>query len=316
MPWLEREEILRFEEIERLVAAVRRAGRRGRAADRRRAAGAPRTARAGRRCWRAIEGLARPFADDQRLPARARGRRARGGRPRPRQRLDRLAAARPLLPDDPPRRPAAGPARARGDRAPTRACAPIKVNAVAMRGFTEDEVAALRRVRPLDRASRCASSSSCRSTPTAPGARPGADRARSCGAMIDARPPARGAAARALGHRAGLPLRRRQRRDRLHQPGLRTVLRRLQPHPPDRRRQAPHLPVLPARDRPAGAAARRRRRRRAGAGHPRGGLAQGAEAPGQRAGLPPAGADDERDRRLTNGRSTNATCDVPDRKLD
>ena len=48
---------------------------------------------------------------------------------------------------------------------------PVKVNAVAMRGFTEDEVAALLRLRPLDRTSRSASSSSCRSTPTAPGRR-------------------------------------------------------------------------------------------------------------------------------------------------
>ena len=42
-----------------------------------------------------------------------------------------------------------------------------------------------------------------------------------------------------------------ERRDRLHQPGLRALLRRLQPHPPDRRRQAPHLPLLDPRDRPA-----------------------------------------------------------------
>ena len=40
-------------------------------------------------------------------------------------------------------------------------------------------------------------------------------------------------------------------RDRLHQPGLRAVLRRLQPHPPDRRRPAAHVPVLAQRDRPA-----------------------------------------------------------------
>ena len=39
------------------------------------------------------------------------------------------------------------------------------------------------------------------------------------------------------------------------------LLRRLQPHPPDRRRQAAHLPLLDPRDRPARGAARRRRRR-------------------------------------------------------
>ena len=48
---------------------------------------------------------------------------------------------------------------------------------------------------------------------------------------------------------------------RLHQPGLRAVLRRLQPHPPDRRRPAAHVPVLAQRDRPARAPARGRRRR-------------------------------------------------------
>ena len=50
-----------------------------------------------------------------------------------------------------------------------------------------------------------------------------------------------------------------QRRDRLRQPGVGAVLRRLQPHPPHRRRQAAHLPLLDPRDRPARAAPRRRR---------------------------------------------------------
>ena len=57
--------------------------------------------------------------------------------------------------------------------------------------------------------------------------------------------------------------------DRLHQPGLRAVLRRLQPHPPDRRRAPAHVPVLAQRDRPARAAARGRERRRARADRPR-----------------------------------------------
>ena len=48
-----------------------------------------------------------------------------------------------------------------------------------------------------------------------------------------------------------------------------------------------------------GAAARGGRRRRDRAADPRRGLAQGAEAPRRRARLPPAAADDERDRRLT-----------------
>ena len=48
-----------------------------------------------------------------------------------------------------------------------------------------------------------------------------------------------------------------------------------------------------------GAAARGRRRRRARADRPRRGVAQGAQAPRQRAGLRPAAADDERHRRLS-----------------
>ena len=75
--------------------------------------------------------------------------------------------------------------------------------------------------------------------------------------------PARARAARAPRHGPRLPLRRRPRAHRLHQPGLRAVLRRLQPHPPDRRGQAAHVPVLAPRDRPARAAARRGDRRRA-----------------------------------------------------
>ena len=72
-------------------------------------------------------------------------------RDRPGQRLDRLAGARPLLPDHPPRRAAAGAARARRRSRRFPQVRPIKVNAVAMRDFTEDEVVPLLRVRPLDR---------------------------------------------------------------------------------------------------------------------------------------------------------------------
>ena len=78
------------------------------------------------------------------------------------------------------------------------------------------------------------------------------------------------------------------RDDRVHQPGLRAVLLGLQPHPDHGRRQAAHLPVLAQRDGPAHADAGRRRRRRARDARPRGDLAQGAQAPGQRAGLHPA----------------------------
>ena len=106
----------------------------------------------------------------------------------------------------------------------------------------------------------------------------------------------------AVGDRARLPLRRRRRRDRLHQPGQRAVLLRLQPASPDRRGQAPDLPVLDPRDRPARPAARWGERRRDRADRPRRRLAQGAQAPRRRAGLPPAAALDERNRRLTRPR--------------
>ena len=48
---------------------------------------------------------------------------------------------------------------------------PIKVNAVAMRGFTEQEVLPVRRASRASTPTRCASSSSCRWTPTARGRR-------------------------------------------------------------------------------------------------------------------------------------------------
>ncbi len=96
------------------------------------------------------------------------------------------------------------------------------------------------------------------------------------------------------------PLRRRCRGDRLHQPRQRALLRGLQPPAPDRRGQAPHLPLLDPRDRPPRTPPRRRRRGRARADHPRRRLAQGAQASRRRAGLPPAAEVDERHRRLNN----------------
>ncbi len=134
---------------------------------------------------------------------------------------------------------------------------PIKVNAVAMRDFSEQEALPFAefarstsyQVRfiefmPLDGDHSW--------TPDAVLA------GEELRAIIDRGLPARGAAARAALDRPRLPLRRRPGRDRLHQPRLGAVLRRLQPHPADRRGQAAHLPVLAARDRPARAAAQRR----------------------------------------------------------
>ena len=87
----------------------------------------------------------------------------------PLQRLDRLAAARPLLRDDPPR------------RAATACCAGLEALAAFPRGAPDQgqrgrRCAASPRTRcsrsrasPASTRTRCASSSSCRSTPTAPG---------------------------------------------------------------------------------------------------------------------------------------------------
>ena len=89
-----------------------------------------------------------------------------------------------------------------------------------------------------------------------------------------------------------------KRPDRVHQPGLRAILRRLQPHPADRRRASPNVPVLDERDRPARADAGRRQRRGARGDHPRRRVAQGAQASRRRARIHPAGAHDVRNRRL------------------
>src|SRR3954447_6049458 len=59
------------------------------------------------------------------------------------------------------------------------------------------------------------------------------------------------------------------------------------------------MPLLSERDRPARAAADGRERRRDRRADPQRGLAQGAEAPRRREGLPPASPHDERDRRMT-----------------
>ena len=136
---------------------------------------------------------------------------------------------------------------------------PIKVNAVAMRDFTEDEVLRLLRARALDRLPGPVHRVHAARRRPRLDPRPGADR-RGAAGPDRRRAPARAAAARAARDRARLPLPRRRGRDRLHQPGLRALLRRLQPDPDDRRGRAAHLPVLDPRDRPARAAARRRRR--------------------------------------------------------
>ena len=100
---------------------------------------------------------------------------------------------------------------------------------------------------------------------------------------------------------AAVPVRGRHRRDRLHQPGQRAVLRHLQPDPPDRRRPASDLPLLDRRVGPARAAALRRHGPRACGHLPRSGRPQREEAPDQRGRAVPARlAEHVPDRRLTS----------------
>ena len=168
LPWLERAEMLSFEEIERLVRVLAQMG----VTDLRLTGGEPLVRREFPQPGGDARARARhrgPVADHQRLPARARRRRARRGGHHARQRVDRLAPARPLLPAHPARLPAAGAARARGDRRATSASGRSRSTRSRCAGSPRR-----RRSRspssPAPRASRCASSSSCRSTATTPGA--------------------------------------------------------------------------------------------------------------------------------------------------
>ena len=139
---------------------------------------------------------------------------------------------------------------------------PIKVNCVAIRGFTEPEVPALAALArrkpyvvrfiefmPLD------ADGTWRDEQVLTGAE--------IRAIIERRWPLVGAPGQAVLHRATLPLRRRRRRARLRQPRLGAVLLQLRPHPPDRRRPARTCLFSRREWDLRGAAARRRLRRRA-----------------------------------------------------
>ena len=207
LPWLDRAEVLRFEEIERLVRVFAAMGVNDAAPDRRRAARAPRASRGSWRCWRRRRHR-RPLAHDERLPAGARRRRAgRGGHPS-RERLDRLAPARPLLRDHPPRLAAAGAARPRRARAPPPGASDQGQRGGAAR-LHRAGGAAVRGVRAQHARSRCASSSSCRSTPTTPGRSDEVLTGEEIRAIIAATHPLEELPREPSVHRARLPLRRR-----------------------------------------------------------------------------------------------------------
>ena len=297
LPWLDRDEVLRFEEIERLVSRDGADGRDRHPAHGWRAAGAARVPAA--RVDAGAGGRDRgSLAHHERLPARARRRRAGRGRHHARERVDRLASARPLLPDHAARLAAAGAARPRGNRRLPAGAADQgeRRRAARLHRGGGDPV---RRVRPLDGATRCASSSSCRWTATTRGRRTRCCSGEEIRAIIDRVHPLEElprephATARVFRFRDGAgeigfinpvsePFCADCNRIRLTADGkLRTCLFSI--HETDLR--------APLR---SGAT-----RRRSRADHPRRRVAQGAEAPRGRARLPPAPADDVRDRWLS-----------------
>ena len=160
---------------------------------------------------------------------------------------------------------------------------PIKVNVVALKDFTEDEVlrfAEFARQNPYEvRFIEFMPLDADRAW-TRDKVLPNAEIVR----MIDEVYPLEPVGRERHGTSRRYRFARRHRRDGLHLPRHRAVLRRLQPDPADRRGRAAHLPVLDDRDRPARAAAGGRDRRRAGGADPRRGLAQGAQAPRERSG--------------------------------
>ena len=171
LPWLDRDALLTYEEIARLVRAARRDGRPRRPPDRRRAARAQGAVAAGRDAVGA-RGRPRPLADHQRLPAR-RARSTTSSRAGLRRvnvsldslapdrffqltRRDSLAAGARRASRPPQAPPGAAPDQGQRRRAArtsprTRSCASPSS--------------------PASSPTRCASSSSCRSTPTGRGAR-------------------------------------------------------------------------------------------------------------------------------------------------
>ena len=243
LPWLQPRRAAHLRGDRAARAAAERDGRPRRAPDRRRAARAPRAVAAGRDAV-GDRGRPRPLADHQRLPARAPGRRPRARGPASAS-TSRSTRSRPTASSSSraaTRSPQVLDGLAAAQRAP-RAAADQGQRRRAAR-LHRGRGRALRRVRAHRSPTRCASSSSCRSTPTARGAATRCCPTRRCGAMIDAVYPLEAVGRERHGTVAALALRRRPGRDRLHLPRHRAVLRRLQPHPPDRRGRAAHLPVL------------------------------------------------------------------------
>ena len=174
---------------------------------------------------------------------------------------------------------------------------PIKVNCVAIKGFTEEEVPALAELArrkpyvvrfiefmPLD------ADEAWREDEVLTGGE--------IRALIEEHWPLEEIPGQAVVHGPPLPVRRRRGRDRLRQPGLGAVLLELRPDPAHRRRPAPHVPLLAPRVGSEAAATGRRERRGARRPAPLRRPPQGAQAQDQRRRLRTGVAVDEPDRRL------------------
>ena len=243
-------EVLTFEEIERLAAAVRRALRR-----RRRSASPAASRPCGPTCPCSSSKLRRrcgvDAGDDHQR------RHAAPARPRPARRrarrvnicLDTLRP-RPVRRDDPARRAAPACSTASTPRMEA-GFDPVKINAVVERGVNDDEIVDLADVRPRARRRGALHRVHAARRRRRTGRNDQVVSQDEIVARIDAvfplEPvPARGAApADRWRYLDGA------RHGRRHPERHQAVLRRLRPRPPHRRRPVPHLPVRHRRVRPA-----------------------------------------------------------------
>ena len=168
MPWLERDEVLSFEEIERLVSLLVRLG----IEDVRLTGGEPLVRSEFPRLvamLAPIEGLGDlSMTTNGYLLERDAGALVEAGIGRVNVSIDSLARDR-FFADHPPRRPAAGAARPRGDRRAPNGSARSRSTRSRCATSPSDEVAAFAELARATASTRSASSSSCRSTPTGHG---------------------------------------------------------------------------------------------------------------------------------------------------
>ena len=258
--FLDRKELLTFEEITRVARRVGRARRREAPPDRRRAAAARRHRAADRRCSRRSTVDLTLTTNGSPLPEEGAGAQGRG--PEAHHGQPRLARRR-HLPGDERRRLPGRRACSRGSRPRRRSGMPVKVNCVVKRGVNEHQIVQLARhfkgtgdtlrfIEFMD----VGATNGWRMDDVVPAAEIVAHARRGV---------RRRAGRRALPRRGrqALALQGRHRRDRHHRLGHAAVLRRLHP----RRGSRPRASSTPACSRrgPRPARARPRRRHRRGA---------------------------------------------------